>query len=84
MTQMKWKECSAFARKRSQRRRSIIQTFSPFTKIGEFGGANFITAEFVDGLTLRARMKAEALSPELALEIASQIAGALSAAHTRE
>jgi serine/threonine-protein kinase len=50
-------------------------------EIGEFGGANFITAEFVDGLTLRARMKAEALSPELALEIASQIAGALSAAH---
>ena len=50
-------------------------------EIGEFGGANFITAEFVDGLTLRAQMKAEALPPELALDIASQIAGALSAAH---
>jgi serine/threonine protein kinase len=50
-------------------------------EIGEFEGANFIIAEFVDGLTLRAQMKAEALPPELALDIASQIAGALSAAH---
>jgi len=50
-------------------------------EIGEFEGANFITAEFVDGLTLRARMKAEALALDLALDIAIQIASALSAAH---
>jgi len=29
-------------------------------EIGEFDGANFIIAEFVDGVTLRARVKAEA------------------------
>ena len=50
-------------------------------EIGEFEGTNFITAEFVDGLTLRARMKAEALALDLALDIAIQIASALAAAH---
>jgi serine/threonine-protein kinase len=50
-------------------------------EIGEFEGTNFITAEFVDGLTLRARLKAGALPPDLALDIAIQIASALSAAH---
>jgi serine/threonine protein kinase len=50
-------------------------------EIGEFEGANFITAEFVDGLTLRARMKAEALPTDLALDIAIQITSALAAAH---
>jgi serine/threonine protein kinase len=50
-------------------------------EIGEFEGTNFITAEFVDGVTLRARIKADALPLELALDIAIQIASALSAAH---
>ena len=50
-------------------------------EIGEFEGANFITAEFVDGVTLRARMKTEALPTDLALDIAIQIASALAAAH---
>ncbi len=50
-------------------------------EIGEFEGANFITAEFVDGVTLRARMRAAALPTDLALDIAIQIAGALAAAH---
>lgn len=50
-------------------------------EIGEFEGTNFITTEFVDGLTLRARMKAGALPAELALDVAIQIASALSAAH---
>ncbi len=50
-------------------------------EIGEFEGANFITAEFVDGVTLRARMKAEALPTDLALDIAIQIVSALAAAH---
>jgi serine/threonine protein kinase/Flp pilus assembly protein TadD len=50
-------------------------------EIGEFEGANFITAEFVDGLTLRARMKAAALPTDLALDLAIQITSALAAAH---
>ena len=50
-------------------------------EIGEFEDTPFITAEFVDGLTLRARMKAEALPIDQALDIAIQIAGALVAAH---
>ncbi len=50
-------------------------------EIGEFEGANFITAEFVDGVTLSARIKAEALPTDLALDIAIQIASALAAAH---
>jgi serine/threonine protein kinase/Flp pilus assembly protein TadD len=50
-------------------------------EIGEYEGANFITAEFVDGMTLRARMAAGALPLNLALDIAIQTASALSAAH---
>ena len=50
-------------------------------EIGEYEGANFITAEFVDGMTLRARMAAGALPLTLALDIAIQTASALSAAH---
>ncbi|MEP6570983.1 MAG: protein kinase, partial [Acidobacteriota bacterium] len=50
-------------------------------EIGEFEGAHFITTEFVDGLTLRARMKAKALPADLALDIAIQITSALAAAH---
>jgi serine/threonine protein kinase/Tfp pilus assembly protein PilF len=50
-------------------------------EIGEYEGANFITAEFVEGMTLRARMAAGALPLNLALDIAIQTASALSAAH---
>ena len=50
-------------------------------EIGEFADANFIIAEFVDGVTLRARMKAGELPAAQALAIAIQIAGALSTAH---
>src|SRR3982751_1153574 len=50
-------------------------------EIGEFEGANFITSEFVDGQTLRARMKAGALPAPATVDIVTQIAGALSAAH---
>lgn len=50
-------------------------------EIGEYEGANFITAEFIDGMTLRARMAAGALPLNLALDIAIQTASALSAAH---
>src|SRR3989442_15070359 len=37
-------------------------------EIGEFEDISFITAEFVDGETLRARMKAAALPTDLALD----------------
>ena len=50
-------------------------------EIGESEGRNFITAEFVDGQTLRAIMKEGALLQDQALEIAIQIGSALSAAH---
>jgi serine/threonine-protein kinase len=50
-------------------------------EIGEYEGSNFITTEFVDGVTLRVRMKAGVLPLELALDIAIQIASALAAAH---
>jgi serine/threonine-protein kinase len=51
-------------------------------EIGEFEGTPYITAEFIDGVTLRARMKAEVLPTELALDIAIQVASALTAAHS--
>jgi serine/threonine protein kinase/Flp pilus assembly protein TadD len=50
-------------------------------EIGEFESHNFIAAEFVDGVTLSARMKASELPVQLSLDIAIQIARALSAAH---
>ena len=50
-------------------------------EIGEFEGTSFITTEFIDGMTLRARMKAGPIPLELALDIAIQTASALSAAH---
>src|SRR6266478_7068173 len=50
-------------------------------EIGEFEGNNFIASEFVDGLTLRRRMDATGLSTSESLDIAMQIANALSAAH---
>jgi serine/threonine protein kinase/Tfp pilus assembly protein PilF len=49
-------------------------------EISEFEGHSFITTEFVDGLTLRERLR-EPLSISQALDIAMQTADALSAAH---
>ncbi|HEY6803494.1 MAG TPA: protein kinase [Pyrinomonadaceae bacterium] len=49
-------------------------------EISEFEGRRYITTEFVDGLTLRDRLR-EPLSLGLALDIAMQTASALSAAH---
>ena len=52
-------------------------------EIGEQDGTSFIAAEYVDGVTLRARLKQGPLSaPELA-GIALQIADGLAAAHER-
>ncbi len=49
-------------------------------EIGEFDGTNFIAAEFIEGRTLRDRIK-ERLSFDDTLSIAIQIAEALAAAH---
>lgn len=51
-------------------------------EIGEFEGNNFIATEFVDGATLRHRMDVDGLAPIDSLDIAMQIANALSAAHS--
>src|SRR5262245_29027957 len=52
--------------------------------IFEIGGANesrYIATEYIDGQTLRERLKGGRLAPPAALEIATQIAAALAAAH---
>lgn len=50
-------------------------------EIEQVDGRYFIAAEFVDGETLRERMKSGRLKSSAALEIAAQIARALSRAH---
>src|SRR5882724_13287016 len=50
-------------------------------EIGETASRHFIATEFVDGETLRQRMKQEHLKLNDLLEIAIQAAGALAAAH---
>jgi serine/threonine protein kinase/Tol biopolymer transport system component len=51
--------------------------------IGEAAGVHFISTEFVEGQTLRERMARERLTAGEAVEIASQVAGALAYAHDR-
>ncbi len=50
-------------------------------EIGQTDATHFIAAEFVEGLTLRQRLKQERLALLDALDILVQIAGALAAAH---
>jgi Tol biopolymer transport system component/serine/threonine protein kinase len=50
-------------------------------EIGQSEGLHFIVAEYVDGQTLRERMRSETLSLSDALDVAVQVAGALSVAH---
>ncbi|HCX28493.1 MAG TPA: hypothetical protein DHU55_01775, partial [Blastocatellia bacterium] len=50
-------------------------------EIGEADGMRFIATEFIDGETLRQRMKSAPLKLVEVLDVAVQIAGALSAAH---
>jgi Tol biopolymer transport system component len=50
-------------------------------EIGEVDGRHFIATEFVDGQTLRQRMKRESLTADESLDIAIQVCGALAAAH---
>jgi serine/threonine protein kinase/Tol biopolymer transport system component len=50
-------------------------------EIGENEGAHFIATEYIDGVTLRRHMKGHRLKLSEALDIAAQIAAALTAAH---
>jgi eukaryotic-like serine/threonine-protein kinase len=50
-------------------------------EIGTTGASRFIATEFIDGDTLRQKIRSESLSLNEVLEIATQVAGALSAAH---
>lgn len=49
--------------------------------IGKSGEVHFIATEFIDGSTLRERMRGRALTLRETLDIATQAAGALAAAH---
>ncbi|MGH9768035.1 MAG: serine/threonine protein kinase, partial [Blastocatellia bacterium] len=50
-------------------------------EIGEANETHYIATEFIDGQTLRERLNGDRLSPPAALDIASRIAAALTAAH---
>ena len=50
-------------------------------EIGEENGTNFIAIEFIEGETLRQKLQSERLEIEETLNIATQIAAALDAAH---
>ncbi len=50
-------------------------------EIGESAGAYFIATEFIDGETLRQHMKKGRMRPDEAIEVGTQIASALAAAH---
>src|SRR5712691_6466435 len=50
-------------------------------EIGTTGASRFIATEFIDGDTLRQKIRSESLSLNEVLEIATQVAGALAAAH---
>jgi len=51
-------------------------------EIGEWQGSDFIATEFVDGITLRSLLGKKKTSISEVLDLALQIAGALSAAHS--
>jgi serine/threonine-protein kinase len=51
-------------------------------EIGQADGSHFISTEFIDGQTLRERLRERALTVTETLEIAIQVATALVAAHT--
>jgi len=50
-------------------------------EIGESNAVPFIAMEFVDGVTLRQRMRTSPMNVDEALDVATQIAGALAVAH---
>jgi serine/threonine protein kinase len=50
-------------------------------EIGQSEGCHFIAQEFIDGMTLRKRLQNGALPLDSIIDLASQVAGALAAAH---
>lgn len=52
-----------------------------FLKVGEWEGASYVVTEFLDGETLRERLDRGLLEAPKAVEIATQLARALAAAH---
>src|SRR5262249_25601393 len=50
-------------------------------EVGQTEGAYFIVTEFIDGQTLRQRIKGSTMKLRESLEVATQVAGALVAAH---
>src|SRR6476646_11635986 len=50
-------------------------------EIDQSGSTAFIATEFLDGATLRARLRAQPMSAAEVIEVAVQVAGALAAAH---
>ena len=60
---------------------NIITIFEVGQTTTETGNCHFIVTEFIEGQTLRRRLAAGKIPPLEALEIASQVASALSAAH---
>ena len=50
-------------------------------EIGEVEGTHYIATEYIEGITLRERIARGMISPEAALDLASQIASALCVAH---
>ena len=51
-------------------------------EIGQTGASHFISAEFIDGQTLRERLKQRTITIAEVLDIGSQVASALVSAHT--
>ncbi len=51
-------------------------------EIGEFAGERFIASEHIDGVTLRTALEQRAVDTGTAIDIASQVASALMAAHS--
>jgi serine/threonine protein kinase/TolB-like protein/Tfp pilus assembly protein PilF len=52
-------------------------------EIGEADGTHFIATEFIDGMTLRERLGRGRMKPDEVLDVAIQVASALSAAHSQ-
>jgi len=55
----------------------------PLFDVGEQDGVRFAVSEYVEGETLRARLKRETMPPGEAADVAAQIAEGLSAAHQK-
>lgn len=49
--------------------------------IGQFEGIHFIACEFIEGATVRDKLRAGPVDPHSAIDIAAQVAAGLSAAH---